>query len=83
MSENYEAFAIADLDTITFVCPACKTEVMFPLSTPTTFGAPCACPTCREVYPDEGILFAAYRELFSRAAAIKKGIRLRAARAAE
>jgi hypothetical protein len=78
VSESYDVFGIAELDGISFQCPACKTEVTFDLTTPTKFGAPYVCPTCRETYTQLGNFLAAYRDIFNQAAAIQPmNIRLR------
>jgi len=67
MSETYERFGIAELDTISFVCSKCQTEIVFKLSTPTTFGVPSACPTCGEASVEIAQLFGKYRDLFAAA----------------
>ncbi len=77
MSERHELFDIAELDTVTVECPGCRTEIVFHLDTPGTFGAPCVCPTCHETYTDLGNFLAAYRDLFGRAIALGKKMRLR------
>lgn len=77
MSEQHEIFDIHELDTVTAECPACKTEIVFHLDTPTTFGAPATCPTCHETYVELGDFLASYRDLFGRATSLGKKMRVR------
>jgi hypothetical protein len=77
MSETYELFRLGELDTISFTCPACSTEILFKLNTPTTFGVPCSCPTCRVSYVEIGQILAKYRDLFNATSKLTETIRLR------
>jgi len=77
VSEHSELFEISELSVISFECPACKTEVLFRLDTPTTFGAPYVCPTCRETFPEIGNFLARYRELYGLAKGIGERMKLR------
>jgi hypothetical protein len=73
-----QVFNVKDLDSISFECPKCDTEITFRAGTPTTFGAPYCCPTCRAEYLDVSRIFAAYRDFYAQAVASEKNIQLKA-----
>lgn len=77
MSEQHEVFEFGELNTISFECPKCRTEVFFSLDTPTMFGAPHACPTCHTEFVELAQVLARYRDLYTGAGDLAKRLRLR------
>ncbi len=59
MSENWQVFKPEELDTISFMCPNCKTVMVFPASGEVA-GRQRNCPGCNKEIPGAGELLRLY-----------------------
>jgi len=77
MSEIQSVFAACELDTISFECPDCHTEVIFKADEGPDGGRSKCCPACNKEIPNAGHLLAQYRGFYTQAKALKDLVRLR------
>jgi hypothetical protein len=64
MSETWHVFKLEELDTISFDCPNCKTQITFGAQGEIITQAQRMCPGCNKEVPDAGSLLSIYRQFF-------------------
>jgi predicted RNA-binding Zn-ribbon protein involved in translation (DUF1610 family) len=77
MSETQSVFPVYELDTISFECPECHTEVIFRADEGPDGGRPKHCPSCNREIPHAGHLLSQYRGFYTQSKAFNSLIRLR------
>ena len=77
MSETQDIFSVSELDTISFECPECHTEVIFRADEGPDSGRSKSCPSCNKEIPNAGHLLAQYRGFYTQSKALKTLVRLR------
>jgi predicted RNA-binding Zn-ribbon protein involved in translation (DUF1610 family) len=77
MSETQDIFDVSELNTISFKCPDCRTEVIFRADEQPDGSLSKNCPACHKEIPNAGHVLALYRGFYTQAVALKSSAKLR------
>jgi predicted RNA-binding Zn-ribbon protein involved in translation (DUF1610 family) len=77
MSETQDVYSLAELDTISFECPTCHTEMVFRADRDDGKGQQISCPCCNVDMVGVGSVLDAYRKLHADVARIALLVKLR------
>ncbi|MEO8051012.1 MAG: hypothetical protein ABI833_11400 [Acidobacteriota bacterium] len=77
MSETWQVFRIEELDTISFECPTCHTDVSFKATNGIANQDDRLCPGCNKTIPDAGRILSAFHKFFQESARVAKSVNIR------
>jgi predicted RNA-binding Zn-ribbon protein involved in translation (DUF1610 family) len=77
MSETQDVYSLTELNTISFECPTCQTEMIFRADSDYGKGQQKSCPCCNVDVVGVGAILDAYRKLHADVARIGLTVKLR------
>ncbi len=83
MSETQDVYTLAELESISFECVVCGTEVIFKAEVRESNDGGKKCPECYSELPAAGLLLKTYRQMYSDAKRLGVTVKLRGKRVSE